>query len=51
MSTAPSETPVLDLIATMNAASIDQSELDPKSLMLVRLAAWLPWTRPPSRTS
>jgi alkylhydroperoxidase/carboxymuconolactone decarboxylase family protein YurZ len=39
MSTATSETPVLDLLATMTAASVEQSELDPRSLMLVRLAA------------
>ena len=47
MSTAPSDTPVLDLIATMNVASIDQSELDPKSLMLVRLAALAAVDAPP----
>jgi Carboxymuconolactone decarboxylase family len=39
MSTPPTETPVLDLLATMTAASVEQSELDPRSLMLVRLAA------------
>jgi alkylhydroperoxidase/carboxymuconolactone decarboxylase family protein YurZ len=39
MSTAATETPVLDLLATMTAASVEQSELDPRSLMLVRLAA------------
>ena len=47
MSTAPSETPVLDLLAAMNAASIEQSELDPKSLMLVRLAALAAVDAPP----
>ena len=39
MSTAATETPVLDLLATMTAASVEQSEFDPRSLMLVRLAA------------
>ena len=34
-----SETPILDLLATMTAASIDVSGLDEQSLMLVRLAA------------
>ena len=29
MSTAAAETPVLDLLATMTAASVEQSELDP----------------------
>ena len=47
MSTAPGETPVLDLLAAMNAASIEQSELDPKSLMLVRLAALAAVDAPP----
>ena len=47
MSTAPAETPVLDLLAAMNAASIEQSELDPKSLMLVRLAALAAVDAPP----
>jgi hypothetical protein len=39
MSTAAADTPVQDLLATMTAASVEQSELDPRSLMLVRLAA------------
>jgi alkylhydroperoxidase/carboxymuconolactone decarboxylase family protein YurZ len=33
------ETPVLDLLATMTAASIEASDLDAKTLMLVRFAA------------
>jgi alkylhydroperoxidase/carboxymuconolactone decarboxylase family protein YurZ len=33
------ETPVLDLLATMTAASIEASGLDAKTLMLVRFAA------------
>ncbi len=47
MSTAASETPVLDLLATMTAASVEQSELDPRSLMLVRLAALAAVDAPP----
>jgi 4-carboxymuconolactone decarboxylase len=47
MSTAPTETPVLDLLATMTAASVEQSELDPRSLMLVRLAALAAVDAPP----
>lgn len=42
------ETPVLDLIAEMTAASIEKSELDPKSLMLVRLAALVAVDAPPA---
>jgi 4-carboxymuconolactone decarboxylase len=33
------ETPVLDLLARMTADSVDASTLDPRSLMLVRIAA------------
>ena len=47
MSTPPAETPVLDLLATMTAASVEQSELDPRSLMLVRLAALAAVDAPP----
>jgi 4-carboxymuconolactone decarboxylase len=47
MSTAPGETPVLDLLAAMNVAAIEQSELDPRSLMLVRLAALAAVDAPP----
>ena len=34
-----SDTPVLDLLASMTAASADVSSLDSKTLMLVRIAA------------
>ena len=47
MSTAASEAPVQDLLATMTAASVEQSELDPRSLMLVRLAALAAVDAPP----
>jgi 4-carboxymuconolactone decarboxylase len=39
MSESISETPVLDLLASMTADSIDASSLDADTLMLVRLAA------------
>ena len=39
MSASTDETPVLDLLATMTAASLDASSLDAHSLMLVRIAA------------
>jgi hypothetical protein len=51
MSTAATEAPVQDLLATMTAASVERSELDPRSLMLVRLAALAAVDAPPSRTS
>lgn len=43
-----SETPILDLLATMTAASIDVSGLDEQSLMLVRLAALVAVDAPPA---
>ena len=47
MSTASAEAPVQDLLTTMTAASVEQSELDPRSLMLVRLAALVAVDAPP----
>jgi hypothetical protein len=47
MSTAATEAPVQDLLATMTAASVERSELDPRSLMLVRLAALVAVDAPP----
>jgi Carboxymuconolactone decarboxylase family len=41
------DTPVLDLLADMTTASIERSELDPKTLMLVRLAALVAVDAPP----
>lgn len=35
----PSQEPVLELLASMTAASIEASNLDPETLMLVRIAA------------
>jgi hypothetical protein len=42
------ETPVLDLLATMTAASIEATNLDPESLMLVRIAALVAVDAPPA---
>ena len=39
MTESTSETPVLDLLASMTADSIEASSLDPETLMLVRIAA------------
>ena len=39
MAESASETPVLDLLASMTADSIEASSLDPETLMLVRIAA------------
>ena len=39
MAESTSETPVLDLLASMTADSIEASSLDPETLMLVRIAA------------
>jgi alkylhydroperoxidase/carboxymuconolactone decarboxylase family protein YurZ len=43
-----SETPVLDLIAAMNASSVEACGLDGRSLMLVRLAALVAVDAPPA---
>jgi 4-carboxymuconolactone decarboxylase len=39
MAESTSETPVLDLLASMTADSVEASSLDPKTLMLVCVAA------------
>jgi alkylhydroperoxidase/carboxymuconolactone decarboxylase family protein YurZ len=39
MAESTSETPILDLLASMTADSIEASSLDPETLMLVRIAA------------
>ena len=48
MSDESAETPVLDLMGTMTAASMEASRLDPQSLMLVRIAALVAVNAPPS---
>ena len=45
--TETTETPVLDLLAGMTAASIEASSLDPETLMLVRIAALVAVDAPP----
>jgi alkylhydroperoxidase/carboxymuconolactone decarboxylase family protein YurZ len=42
-----SETPVLDVLAAMTAASLERSSLDPQTLLLVRLAALVAVGAPP----
>jgi hypothetical protein len=42
------ETPVLDLIASMTADSLEASSLDAESLMLVRIAALVAVDAPPA---
>ena len=44
---AESETPILDLVANMTAASIEASGLDADKLMLVRIAALVAVGAPP----
>src|SRR6186713_2190294 len=41
------ETPVLDVLAGMTAASLERTTLDPQTLMLVRLAALVALDAPP----
>ena len=45
---ATTETPVLDLLAKLNADSIEASNLDPEELMLVRIAALVAVDAPPA---
>ena len=47
MSDATNDTPVLDLLASMTAASVEASVLDPETLMLVRVAALVAVGAPP----
>jgi alkylhydroperoxidase/carboxymuconolactone decarboxylase family protein YurZ len=47
MAGSTSETPVLDLLASMTAESIEASSLDPETLMLVRIAALAAVDAPP----
>jgi hypothetical protein len=47
MPESTSDTPVLDLLANMTADSIEASSLDPKTLMLVRIAALAAVDAPP----
>jgi hypothetical protein len=47
-SLSDTDTPVLDLIATMTAASIEASSLDAQSLMIARIAALVAVDAPPA---
>jgi alkylhydroperoxidase/carboxymuconolactone decarboxylase family protein YurZ len=47
MSTPQGDTPLLDLLGEMTNASIERSTLDPKTLMLVRIAALASVDAPP----
>lgn len=47
MSAAQGDTPVVDVLADMTAASLERSTLDPKTLILVRLAALAAVDAPP----
>jgi len=47
MAGSTSETPVLDLLASMTADSIEASSLDPETLALVRIAALVAVDAPP----
>jgi hypothetical protein len=44
----PENTPLLDTLAAMTAVSLEQCELDPRELMLVRLAALAAVGAPPA---
>jgi 4-carboxymuconolactone decarboxylase len=46
MTDAP-ETPVLDLLAEMTAGSVEASNLDPQTFLLVRIAALVAVNAPP----
>ncbi len=48
MAGSTSETPVLDLLASMTADSIEASSLDGETLMLVRIAALVAVDAPPA---
>ncbi len=48
MATEESDTPILDLIGDMTAASLEASTLDTQTLMLVRIAALVAVDAPPA---
>src|SRR5262245_50431250 len=48
MADETTDTPVLDLLAGMTADSIEASNLDPETLMLVRIAALIAVDAPPA---
>jgi 4-carboxymuconolactone decarboxylase len=48
MSDQTTETPILDLLGDMTAASLEASSLDPQTLMLVRIGALVAVDAPPA---
>lgn len=48
MSEATAETPLLDLLAKINADSLEVADLDAQTLMLVRIAALVAVDAPPA---
>jgi len=48
MASQSTETPILDLLGTMTAASIEASGLDAKTMMMVRFAALIGVDAPPA---
>ncbi len=48
MATQPGDTPLLDLLASMTASSIESTHLDARSMMLVRIAALVATDAPPA---
>jgi 4-carboxymuconolactone decarboxylase len=48
MTTDSTDTPVLDLLAVMTAASLEASTLDPTTFMLARIAALVAVDAPPA---
>jgi alkylhydroperoxidase/carboxymuconolactone decarboxylase family protein YurZ len=48
MSDQTTETPILDLLGDMTAASLEASSLEPQTLMLVRIAALVAVDAPPA---
>ena len=48
MGSQSTETPILDLLGTMTAASIEASGLDAKTMMMVRFAALIGVDAPPA---
>jgi hypothetical protein len=48
MSNGSDDTPIVDLVANMTAASLEASSLDAESLMLVRIAALVAMDAPPA---
>lgn len=48
MANQDEQTPVMDLLASMTASSVETTSLDPQSLMLVRIAALVAVDAPPA---